>query len=848
MKRILLPCIALGTSLFLSILGTARAAMAAQDEGSTRALAIHAQEVFKGYCQKCHNERDQKGDLIVSDRGSLLDKDRLPTPALVPGDPDKSLLLQRIQDKARPMPPKKENNPVSPRDIALLRAWIVAGAPAPATSVVASASQADPAGPVQSRVKAIFREHCGSCHDTAKPEAGLHIFNREEIVNSKVIVPGKPEESVLLDRLTSADPRRLMPQGGPKLRAEQIEAIRRWIAEQAPPFDKDLPFTPEQVGSAYVLEKILDDVRLLKKQGKDVSKYRYFSLNHLLAAGISAEGLEQHARALALAINHLSWEPDLVHPFAIDANRTVFRVDIDGLGWYERPFVQFDGNKETTQRSKVNLFDLLLLEYPYGTVYNQGSSVHLFEQLVPEFLTPAEQVRPIPFIRADWFVATALRPPLYEDMLKLPRQLSDLEAFLGVDSARDVDNRRVMRAGMTVSGVSRNNRVVERHRSRVGKGGYYWKSFDYRSSRGLDNIFRDPVGLSSIAGGEMLWSLPNGLQAYYVANAKGKRIEEAPTSIVTDDFSSDQIVRNGLSCIRCHATGINTFQDNVRFALDRLGGSVPFDVQAARDLYPTREKMHEQVQEDTRSFAGALQELFADGQVSGAVLTPVTRRYLDEAVTGKTAVAEVGLRNGESILPQFGTEEGILLGLAQLSNKGRVRRDTWEEVQPRVVRLLAQGLPMVALDGTTHQDHLPREPVPATLEVNQKRFISGENAELVVKNTSKAESIFFELIFTKPSGLKEFITQGQVELAAGQEKRFKSKDVEPGSGRYQVTLFAARTAFPKGELIALPEKTQRGIGIADRVIHPFYKLTERGLKFEFDPRGVKKQTIEIVTE
>src|SRR5207244_7721456 len=124
-------------------------------------------------------------------------------------------------------------------------------------------------------------------------------------------------------------------------------------------------------------------------------------------------------------------------------------VDIRRLGWNRQPFVEVrgEGKKEA---SPVTLFDLALLEYPYGTVYEASET---FDQLAEEFLLPAGQVRPIPYVRADWFVSVATLAPLYEDFLQLPFELAELEKRLGVDAQADLKDARAKRAGMTVSGV-----------------------------------------------------------------------------------------------------------------------------------------------------------------------------------------------------------------------------------------------------------------------------------------------------------------------------------------------------------------------------------------------------------
>ncbi|MGD0044574.1 MAG: hypothetical protein ABSE84_29915, partial [Isosphaeraceae bacterium] len=293
------------------------------------------------------------------------------------------------------------------------------------------------------------------------------------------------------------------------------------------------PAVKDTVGVDYVLKSILQDVR--RTASGDRPFARYFSLNHLLTGGSTAEELDLHRDALAKAINHLTREPKLIRPQPIEPSNTIYRIDLRTLGWDKRPYKIME-NGQPSGPSPVNLFDLVLLEYPYGTTYQASAT---FDELASEFLAIAGQVRPIAYIRADWFVSVATQPPLYHDLLGLPFKLKELEKLLDVKVQEDLDSGKARRGGVTVSGVSRNNRVLERHPARFGA---IWESFDFRTSVAKENLFRDPIHLNP-AGREILFNLPNGLQGYFLCDAKGDRLEAAPTEIVTDRFSADQVVR-----------------------------------------------------------------------------------------------------------------------------------------------------------------------------------------------------------------------------------------------------------------------------------------------------------------
>ena len=76
------------------------------------------------------------------------------------------------------------------------------------------------------------------------------------------------------------------------------------------------------------------------------------------------------------------------------------------------------------------------------------------------------------------------------------------------------------------------------------------KSYDFAGSVGTQNIFTHPLAFTH-DGGEVVFNLPNGLQGYYLANASGFRLDEAPINIVSNPAASDPTVRNGLSCMGC---------------------------------------------------------------------------------------------------------------------------------------------------------------------------------------------------------------------------------------------------------------------------------------------------------
>lgn len=325
-------------------------------------------------------------------------------------------------------------------------------------------------GSLAANAKSVFRARCFACHGGAEPRGGFPILDHQVLLQNKdrhLIVPGQPDESRVYQVITAKDDSVMPPSGNGQLTQVEVDHVRAWIVSGAPAFPLDVepppntnvdPGLKESVGVDYVLKQILQH---LEQQTVETRPFvRFFSINHLLGAGITSEELRQHRNALAKAINHLSLAAKIVVPVTVDEPLgTLFAVDIRHLGWHRQPLQRVLSDSQTAP-SEMTIFDLAVLEYPYGILYENSE---LFRRMFNEYVIPAKMARPVPYLRADWFVSVATQPPLYEDFLQLPFELSELEQRLGVNSESNVENHVAKRAGMTVSGVSRNNRVVERH-------------------------------------------------------------------------------------------------------------------------------------------------------------------------------------------------------------------------------------------------------------------------------------------------------------------------------------------------------------------------------------------------
>ena len=102
-------------------------------------------------------------------------------------------------------------------------------------------------------IRPILSDKCFFCHgfDEKKREAGLRLDVREGALKKNAIVPGKPEKSELLKRVTTKDAGDHMPPAKSKLASlttAEVELLRRWIAEGAN-YEAHWAFIPLAPGS-----------------------------------------------------------------------------------------------------------------------------------------------------------------------------------------------------------------------------------------------------------------------------------------------------------------------------------------------------------------------------------------------------------------------------------------------------------------------------------------------------------------------------------------------------------------------------------------------------------------------
>ena len=338
-------------------------------------------------------------------------------------------------------------------------------------------------------------------------------------------------------------------------------------------------------------------------------------------------------------------------PKAIDPQGTILRVFLDELGWSSDLWTEiatFDLNELNNLNNaayNVNPDDARALAYGKAT-----PAAGPLPRRRGFLRRPDPDQAPYTFLKADWFAFVTSRPPLYHDILNLPYTLNGIEKILDVDRRTNIKEARVVRAGVVESGVGLNNRMVERHDA---KWGAYWLSYDFGEDLEEQDLLRNPLGPYGFArsfrfdGGEVIFNLPNGFQAYLLATDAGFRIDKAPTNIVQDaTHPTDSTIINGASCFSCHANGMNEIKDEVRAFAQTAGTFTPQQLTQIEALYPPDEVFQPLITADRDRFLDALRSAQIDPSLrdpqGNEPITALIRRF-ERPLDINLAAAEFGL-------------------------------------------------------------------------------------------------------------------------------------------------------------------------------------------------------------
>lgn len=555
---------------------------------------------------------------------------------------------------------------------------------------MAKASADQPNAELCSRAAGILRSYCYRCH--SGPEAEKGGFDASDPTSlavrkdhTRLIAPGKPDESEIW--LTVNQDRH--PKEGPRFSSptrEERETLKAWIEQGAvpPPLEERRP----HLGIHTSLVQMRDHLRKLPPDRRRHT--RYFTLTHLYnQRAVTKFDLRLYRAALSKSLNSLSWEPKIVIPQPVDAAETIFAVDISELGWQPKMWQQIASH------------------YPYGLSYAESPD----ERFKSLYLDLKEMsTTSLPAIRTDWFVATAMRPPLYDQLLHLPQTQQELEATLKVNQEAAFFQDTTQWAGLLESRDTGEPRHFRRYESQFGG---CWITTNFSQNNPNRNLLRHPLGpqfpnhpFPNLAfqqdWGEIMFTLPNGLQGYMIIDEKGRKMQSRPIKpqpAGPKKANIPQPVLAGLSCIGCHRHGVvaplkdeialNSIADGAaRVKLKQLSQDT------GRNLMSDKERFLGTLQVAVLRFVGP--EYGGNGIVHlGEPISEAEHLYRLRDLTAEIVAAELGLAKVEELsLRHSEISSPARDVLNQLTAKRRISRADWEDIRGlSLMQRIARDLP-----------------------------------------------------------------------------------------------------------------------------------------------------------
>ncbi len=520
---------------------------------------------------------------------------------------------------------------------------------------------------------ATLAKYCYNCHGLDFSVPGLDVTDRRALVTQidedtePYIRAGDPKHSLLWERVGLSQD--MPPADAPQPSAQERQLIEKWITQGA-------TFPVLQRRTHVTHNEVLESIKtyLLQKPTADRRHQRFFTLLNLHnSSDLDSESLDLSRAALSKVINSLSWKKEIVIPQTLNDSGLVMAIDLRDVGWTQ------------------DQWEEILKAYPYGIrPATEDPAAENARQIEEESGTQISSVR------LDWFIATASRPPLYEHLLGLPHDVAELERSLNVNVKEDFLNGRIKRAAFLTSGVSDQNRLVDRHDALYGA---YWKSYDFIRNDETGDLMKLPLGprfhgnpydkhAFEQDGGEMIFNLPNGLQAYLLTDAKGNQIPEGPIQVVSDPAKSSgsNVIVNGISCMFCHRQGMIDFEDQIRTGTALKGESLV----KTQQLFVPKAEMQNVLNADRERFKTALNRAVLPLMQKTAddswpeLVNFVTRRYFRDLTLEDLAV-ELGYEDvaefESEIRPRMQFDTDLeRLGLKPVLDGGRIPRSIWSEI------------------------------------------------------------------------------------------------------------------------------------------------------------------------
>jgi hypothetical protein len=480
----------------------------------------------------------------------------------------------------------------------------------------------------------ILLVNCGGCHGTQLNDrtarAGMNYINdMEKLAEFKKIIPLDADASPVILRMRNGS----MPppnEGGRAVPSADIDLVANYINN--PDFWPKVPKVTCNDNAPMSFDLLYENVAadLRKQDDEDRPFIRYISLDNRVGAGACTNtALDLERQALTKMINSLSIDTQVVRPDVVNTTETLYRIDLRDIQW----------NRSITVEGETftDVWEAIAAANTYAVAFEGDAADD----------ARADAATEIPVMFLDSMLDVAMIGNLYYAIIDVDVNQS-LDVFvsdrLDIDVAANLDNEELVRAGTTKSNISRQDRLIEGHEMGI-RAGVYYQSFDFADVQN-ESIFQNPFGFNE-GGREAIFTLPNGMLAYLIADENGLLVEDS--DILLDNSQNNYRAVTAVSCANCHVNGLIPVIDEVRPVVERTAivliedGTLDQEQFELLDtVYPDPEAFATRVKEESEFFyLNALRR--ASLPVNG--IEPISSLFLrfDRDMTSKDAAGDLGV-------------------------------------------------------------------------------------------------------------------------------------------------------------------------------------------------------------
>lgn len=207
--------------------------------------------IIKDRCLRCHGANNPRANLRM-DTYANMGRGGQSGALLIPRNPNRSLMIAKLMTEEANLRMPQNGQRLPDQEINIIGRWIAQGARFDGTDMTAEigSSGVEPKPPIQvvmadgtetvSFTKDIapwMVNVCFGCHSGNRRNAGYSLGTFEELLtdgdSGSTVVPGKPDESYIVDLVLRQDPIK-MPQGNQvSIKRSQALALEKWIQEGA---------------------------------------------------------------------------------------------------------------------------------------------------------------------------------------------------------------------------------------------------------------------------------------------------------------------------------------------------------------------------------------------------------------------------------------------------------------------------------------------------------------------------------------------------------------------------------------------------------------------------------------